>query len=927
MRATLILLLIVFKTVSFSHGQTNTNISGIVNDYKAVISLDVCANSMSVSDTSGLQAGDLVLIVQMKGASINLANNSNFGNFTNLNQAGKYEFNTISNINSGEVTFEYQFENEYSVNSKVQIIKVPQYQNVTITDTVTAMAWDGEKGGIVVIDASGSINIESVIDVNGKGFRGGAASNSNFTCSWVSPQTAYYYTLASGRAGRKGESIVNFNAVYECGRGPYGAGGGGGNDHNTGGGGGSHVGLGGDGGKRLVPSQFFCNGENRGLGGNTVVYNQFERLIMGSGGGAGHMNDSLGSGGANGGGIIILRATEINSQNGVLTANGANAKAGSYDGTGGGGAGGSVVLAASSINNPLLIQTNGGNGGNVSDDLSNTCYGPGGGGGGGFLGLTLNSIPSNITYETFGGNAGLKIAASSTCNTGNGTEVEDGLPGGFLEGISILTASDLFIPPVFSISSDTLICPGDTITLSAGGGGLYLWEPQSSLSCNDCPQTSAFPGQTETYTLTILNGLCEYTDSVTVEVIQMPQLSISPENVFLCTDTNITISVSGAPNNNYTWTGGDLQSPQIGNEISVNPSETQVYTVEWTDSLSFCTVSKTSEIFIEDENFATFPEDISICDGSSVQLIATGGTNYSWSPSTGLSCQNCPNPIVTVDTNTTYEIIVSNDFGCRDTSEVTVSVDDTVFFFSPDSVSICKNSSQTIFLQGNGTFEWSPSSFLSCTDCNNPEVSPDSSLNYTVTLTNGACSHTETIFVEAKEFPDFTIPYDTIDIEFNESFEIDISLLPVEYSISWSPEFGIDDSSTANPIITGIESQEYTFTVTLDSTGCTTTQTIYINVITSEETYDIFPNAFNPTGGGMNSRFGPFDPGPGHEFDSFQIFNRWGVKVFEGFSFADGWDGKLKGELQPMDTYVYQLTFYDRGNKMQTIRGSVILIR
>ncbi len=72
--------------------------------------------------------------------------------------------------------------------------------------------------------------------------------------------------------------------------------------------------------------------------------------------------------------------------------------------------------------------------------------------------------------------------------------------------------------------------------------------------------------------------------------------------------------------------------------------------------------------------------------GTPVQLTATGGSGYTWYPSTGLSCTNCPNPIATVTDTTTYTVVATlTGFNCVSTAyamiytTVVVSVDDNLF--------------------------------------------------------------------------------------------------------------------------------------------------------------------------------------------------------------------------------------------------------
>ncbi len=66
------------------------------------------------------------------------------------------------------------------------------------------------------------------------------------------------------------------------------------------------------------------------------------------------------------------------------------------------------------------------------------------------------------------------------------------------------------------------------------------------------------------------------------------------------------------------------------------------------------------------------PTSIQIEAGDTVQLFASGATTYSWSPATGLSCTDCPNPLASPTTTTVYTVTGSDAFGC--TGEATVSI-------------------------------------------------------------------------------------------------------------------------------------------------------------------------------------------------------------------------------------------------------------
>lgn len=94
----------------------------------------------------------------------------------------------------------------------------------------------------------------------------------------------------------------------------------------------------------------------------------------------------------------------------------------------------------------------------------------------------------------------------------------------------------------------------------------------------------------------------------------------------------------------------------------------------------FITTYLLSNVHLFAQCSADAGSDTLICLGSTVQLGGTpagtgaGTLSYSWSPATGLSCTNCPNPILTATSNQTYTLTVSSSLGCTDVSNVDVTI-------------------------------------------------------------------------------------------------------------------------------------------------------------------------------------------------------------------------------------------------------------
>ena len=168
----------IIKSITVNCQQNN--ISNIINAYTPVISLNPCNNSITVEDGTAYNTGDTVLIIQMKGADIDSTNTVNFGTITDYQNCGNYEFNYVKSKTGNQIELLNSLTRQYDLpDGKVQLIRVPYYQNATISSTLTCLPWDGNKGGVLVLNVQDSVILNANIDVTGKGFRGGVGFTNN----------------------------------------------------------------------------------------------------------------------------------------------------------------------------------------------------------------------------------------------------------------------------------------------------------------------------------------------------------------------------------------------------------------------------------------------------------------------------------------------------------------------------------------------------------------------------------------------------------------------------------------------------------------------------------------------------------------------------------------------------------------------------
>lgn len=183
---------------------------------------------------------------------------------------------------------------------------------------------------------------------------------------------------------------------------------------------------------------------------------------------------------------------------------------------------------------------------------------------------------------------------------------------------------------------------------------------------------------------------------------------------------------------------------------------------------------------------------------------------------------------------------------------------------------------------------------------------------------------TFTIIVYDKPTANFTYTPTTPEVNTPNVFSNLSSANAVRFKWIWGDGDELETTSRAN--VTHQYNATGTFTACLvayNQLGCSDTTCLPVEVII-EPALDV-PNAFTPNSGDINSVV--MVRGYGIAKLRFTIYNRWGQKVFETSDRSQGWDGRVKGVVQPMDVYAYTLEaeFFD-GRRVSK-KGDITLIR
>jgi gliding motility-associated-like protein len=507
--------------------------------------------------------------------------------------------------------------------------------------------------------------------------------------------------------------------------------------------------------------------------------------------------------------------------------------------------------------------------------------------------------------------------------------------------------------PSITLSNDTT-CANGIISLSGSsappGVTVNSWEwtsvPNTGNFSSPFSQVTNFSASTPgTYIikLSVSPGGIFATATVSIRPNPIFTLNISHDTICLGS-SGMTLSATGnAPN--YIWAPSNGLSSTTGSSVVANPSTNTIYTV--TATFGNCTTTKNATLTVLPiSQVRTTANRNYFCSGDTT-LIRTNAPNaltYAWSPTIGLSCYSCANPIVSSTDSTIYTVkVTGNCFtNLTDTVKIIPIVCDTPIAGFNFNKTICRYQCITF----TDTSKFQPLSYKwyfqgglpDSSTLKNPNVcyniesgnSPNGNGKYFVKLiVKSITGLTDTIIdsIKVKVSP-------IAIINNNNDMEIinvggSTTLNASSYSsgglyYNWTPNLGLSSNSQGIIQASPQVSTSYIVQIT-NGIGCKDYDTILVKV--EKICGEVFiPTAFSPNNDGIND-FAKVLNNDCIKNMSFSIFDRWGTRVFFSDDPKKYWDGTYKGTSMDSGIFIYHFDGILVDETKVNLKGNISLIR
>jgi gliding motility-associated-like protein len=504
-------------------------------------------------------------------------------------------------------------------------------------------------------------------------------------------------------------------------------------------------------------------------------------------------------------------------------------------------------------------------------------------------------------------------------------------------GFNTNTATQCFANNQFVFTNTSTIASG-TIQ--------YNWDlgDGNTATTNNVTHSYASEG---TYTVKLLatsdNG-CTDTSSFTVTVNPSATAGFTVDDANQCSDNNRFVFTNTSTVSSgsllYNWDMGDGSIINT-RDVVYSYASSGTYTVQLISTAAFGCADTISF------NVSTYPQPIpgftvnaaQQCFGNNqfvftnTSTISAGTLLYNWDLGDGsTSTLTDVTHSYAQPGDYTVKMLVTSADGCADSSSFEVKIHPFPFagFLLHEDVK-CINLPLLII---NNTANNTTSTLNYLWDFGNGDISTlrnpvysypaPGNFNLSLRVSTAQCPLTFTtkrvpVIIDA---PAPAIRYADKEAVFN--FPEPLQARQIGSTAFWAPATSLDNRTSYSPVFKGLDPQLYTIKLTT-STGCITVDTQFVKTRKKIEIY--VSTVFTPgSSNGSNDYLRPNLMGF-VKVNYFRVYNRWGKLLYQMQSDRPGWDGRINGVVQEMQTVVWMIEAVDVDGVTHKRQGTTVLMR
>jgi PKD repeat protein len=370
--------------------------------------------------------------------------------------------------------------------------------------------------------------------------------------------------------------------------------------------------------------------------------------------------------------------------------------------------------------------------------------------------------------------------------------------------------------------------PGTPFTVAGGAGSMAEYTLVRT-AATDRPDTfwpdvqnewTVYPQNTTAY-------LGSHTSPCSSPV-QPPSPNFSASTTAVCTGGCINFTDLSLNNPTvWSWSFPGSNTPtstqQNPSNICYNSPGTYLVSLTVSNAGGTNTLTQNAYVTVTAAPVANAGNNVSICQGATTNLNASGGTTYSWSPTTGLSNPFVSNPVASPAQTTTYTVTVSNG-NCSSIASVTVTVN-AVSANAGQDISICSGASGQLNASGGTNYSWSPTTGLSNPNVQNPLAFPTSTTIYTVTVSNNGCTAADVVVVTV-ENPQIAAPTDPTICLGDQAW---IQMIGGGANYQWNPTTGVVNPTGSGTLVGPAVTTTYTVSALVNGCPASDQVTVFVN--------------------------------------------------------------------------------------------------